>query len=172
MRRTLPVAPLAALVVAACLGAGPPPVPTNVASAEFPAGAPPDRIEVTTIDRLPLREAELVAPDGHATPALSVIANPRPTATFSQQFPRSAYAGPNLGVNSIGSNALTPGVVGGAPETRTQLLAIVSNATIQLPDPAAYRRDWRQYRVRLQLGSPPETETREIAAPAPPRYLP
>ena len=59
-------------------------------------------------------------------------------------------------------------MVGTAPLTQTRLLAIVSNATIQLPDPVAYRRDWRQYRIRLRFGDPPQVETREIAAPAPP----
>ena len=32
----------------------------------------------------------------------------------------------------------------------------------------ANRRDWQKYRIRLSFGDPPQVETREIAAPAPP----
>ena len=59
-------------------------------------------------------------------------------------------------------------MVGAAPLTQTRLLAVVSNAAIQLPDPVAYRQGWQKYRIRLTFGDPPQTETREIAAPAPP----
>jgi hypothetical protein len=156
------------LLVAACGGEGPTPLPNDQVRAGFPAGGVANQIEVSAIDRLPLRGAELVAPDGHATPALSVAANPAPTETFSQQYPGGNYSGPNFGVSSIGSNALAPGVVGAAPTTESKLLAVVSNASIQLPDPVAYRRDWQNYRIRLRFGDPPQAETREIAAPAPP----
>jgi hypothetical protein len=45
----------------------------------------------------------------------------------------------------------------------------VSTADIPLPDPVAYRRDWRKYRIRLTFGTlPGEIETHEIAAPEPP----
>ncbi|MGA8550040.1 MAG: hypothetical protein WB678_07360, partial [Stellaceae bacterium] len=92
-----------------------------------------------------------------------------PTENFSQQSPTGAYSGSQFGVSSIGSNALSPGVVGGAPRTQTTLLAIVSSASIPLPDPVAYRRDWQKYRIRLHFGTPPDqVETREIPAPAPP----
>jgi hypothetical protein len=158
----------AVLLVAACVGGSPSPLPTNQIRASFPAGGIANQIEVTAVDRLALRAAELVAPDGHATPAATITANPAPTQVFSQEA--QAYANPGLGypAGTIGSNALTPNVVGGAPETRSKLLAIVSTASIPLPDPAAYRRDWQGYRIRLRLGDPPEVQTREIAAPAPP----
>ena len=55
-----------------------------------------------------------------------------------------------------------------APQSQTRLLAIVSTASIPVPDPVAYRRDWQKFRIRLHFGSPPQLETREIAAPAPP----
>ena len=46
---------------------------------------------------------------------------------------------------------------------------MVSNASIPLPDPVAYGRDWRSYRIRLSFGDPPgEVETRELDAPEPP----
>lgn len=125
-----PAGLFALLMLAACAGSGPTPVPDDTARARFTPGGNINQIEVTTIDRQPLRGAELVAPDGHTTPALSVAANPAPTQSFSAEFPQIPTSGPNYGVSSIGSNALVPGVVGTAPLTQTRLLAIVSDATI------------------------------------------
>ena len=156
------------VLLAACGGSGPAPLPTNQIRADFPPGGVANQIEVTATDRLALRAAELVAPDGHTTPASSIIANPAPTTTLSSEFASGVGSGPSYGVTSIGSNALTPNVVGTAPLTETKLLAILSTASIPLPDPEAYRRDWQHYRIRLVLGNPPQVETREIAAPAPP----
>lgn len=158
----------AVLLLAACGGGGVAPLPTDQVRASFPPGGIVDQIVVDAIDRLPLRAAALVAPDGSATPALSITANPAPTRTYSAQSPNNPYAGANFGVANIGSNALAPGIVGAASQTETTLLAVVSTAEIQLPDPLAYRRNWRKYRIRLRFGDPPQVETREIAAPAPP----
>lgn len=155
------------LGLAAC-GSGLVPLPNNEVRAAFAPGGIADQITVDAVDRLPLRAADLVAPDGHVTPALSLSAKPAPTQTYSQSLPAGPETGPHFGVSSIGSNAFAPGVVGAAPLTQARLLAVVSNAAIQLPDPVAYRRDWQKYRLRLTFGDPPQTETREIAAPAPP----
>jgi hypothetical protein len=156
------------LLLLGCAGAGPAPGPSEQIQSGFARGGVANQIEVSAVDRLPLRGAELVAPDGHTTPALSITANPAPTTTFSQEFPTGPYTGPNYGVANIGSNALAPGIVGAAPTTQTKLLAVASSASIQLPDPVAYRRDWQKYKIRLRFGDPPQVETREIAAPAPP----
>src|SRR5437870_8045164 len=59
---------LAAILLAACADSGLPPV-TDQIRARFPPGGVVDVIEVDAIDRLPLRKAELVAPDGQTTPA-------------------------------------------------------------------------------------------------------
>lgn len=165
---------LTVLLVAACSGAGAPPtaLPTDRARASFPAGGIADTIEIDAVDRLPLRSAELVAPGGAATPATAIAANPAPSESLFQQSPNGPYAGTAgtaFAVGSIGSNALAPAVVGAAPRTETKLLAVVSTASIALPDPVAYRRDWQKYRIRLRFGDPPgQVETREIAAPEPP----
>jgi hypothetical protein len=156
------------MLLAACAGGGPAPVPTNQITASFPPGGVANQIEVMAIDRLALREAELVAPDGHTTPALSVTANPARTETISQQFASGVGSGPGYGLNSVGSIAATPNIVGAATTTQTTLLAIVSSASIPIPNPAAYGQNWQHYRIRLTLGIAPDVETREIAAPAPP----
>jgi len=156
------------LLLAGCGASGPASLPNDQMSASFPPGGIVDQIEVNATDRLPLRAAVLVAPDGRATPALSITANPAPTESFSQQFPNSPYASANFGVAGIGSNALSPALVGAVPNTQTKLLAVASSASIQLADPLAYRRNWQKYRIRLSFGDPPQVVTREIAAPAPP----
>ena len=66
-------------------------------------------------------------------------------------------------------NVPSSAVTGGAPQQRAALLAMASTASIPLPDPVEYRRDWRSYRVRLSFGDgPSEVETREVDAPEPP----
>ena len=164
------------LLLAACPGTGPAPLPNDQIRAGFPPGGIANQIEITAIDRLALRGAELVSPDGYVTPALSVTANPAPTDFFTQQSLGVTYSAPEFGVTSVGSGGLTniapnpatPKPVGAAPQTETRLLAILSTASIQLPDPAAYDRNWQRYRIRLRFGDPPDVEIREIAAPSPP----
>jgi hypothetical protein len=168
--------PILLLLLAACSDTGPAPLPNDQIRAGFPPGGIANQIEITAIDRLALRGAELVSPDGHVTPAISVTANPAPTDVFTQQSLGVTYAAPKFGVTSVGVGGLTniapspvtPKPVGAAPQTETRVLAILSTASIQLPDPAAYDRDWQRYRIRLRFGNPPEVETREIAAPSPP----
>lgn len=159
---------LTVLTLAACAGA-PSTLPTGQIRADFPAGGIANQIEIQAVDRLALRSAALVAPDGHATPAVSITTNPAPTETVSPQL----WSGPNTGAvlsgGIGGSNALSPGLVGASPQVQSRLLAVVSTASITVPDPVIYRRDWQKYRIRLDFGTPPgEVETQEVAAPAPP----
>ena len=80
----------------------------------------------------------------------------------------SGLASATAALTTAKSN-LTQVQAGAALQGEQQLLATVSTAEIALPDPVAYRRDWRRYRIRLTFGTPPgEIETREIAAPEPP----
>jgi hypothetical protein len=173
MRRIVPVM-LLLMLGAACDNEGAPPssAPTAQLRASFPAGGIVDTIVVDAIERLPLRAAELVAPDGTATPAsyVNVAASPR-------------FA---TGQVVAGDPWLTPLSGGGGPaplighaealaamQSQSQLLATVSTADIPLADPVVYRRDWTRYRIRLTFGTPPSAvETREIAAPEPPPQAP
>ena len=71
--------------------------------------------------------------------------------------------------NALAALALPNAQAGAALYSNQQLLAMVSRADIPLPDPVAYRRDWRDWRVRLTFGTPPgELQTLVIAAPEPP----
>jgi hypothetical protein len=153
---------------AGCGGGGPAPLPTGQIRAYFPAGGVADTIEVDAIDRLALRRAELVAPDGRTTAAISIAARPAPSNSALLALPTGSYAGGALAFGASIVNPPNAGVVGTAVQAQSQLLATVSSATIALPDPVAYRRAWQKYRLQLRFGDQPNAESREIAAPEPP----
>jgi len=166
MRRCLMILP--SLIVLAACADGPPPAsgPQQGVRASFPPGAVTDVIRVDAIDTLPLRTAELIAPDGTATPAssLDVDANPRTIggqSTLSDPW-RASMLSPN------GNDPLPTASVDQAMRSQIQVLLTVSTADIALPDPVAYRRDWADYKIRLGFGAPDNRlDTREIPAPAP-----
>jgi hypothetical protein len=159
----------AVILLAACADSGLPPLAADQIRARFPPGGVIDVIEVDAVDRLPLRKAELVAPDGLATPATYLNVVPSPGMTLDREFATSPYAGNTFGYGNITANLVTPGGGVGAPQQWVAVLAMLSTASIPLPDPVEYRRDWRDYRIRLDFGDPPGAiETRELAAPEPP----
>ncbi|HEX4615277.1 MAG TPA: hypothetical protein VH230_05115 [Stellaceae bacterium] len=155
-----------ALVAACAPASGLPPLPADQVSARFPPGGVVNSIEVDAIDRLPLRTAELVSPDGQATPASYLHVNPSPSVTFYQRQIDTPYEGNLFG---IGNFAPAPAVVTGAPQGDAQFLAMVSTASIPVPDEIEYRRDWRSYRIFLSFGDlAGEVERRVLPAPEPP----
>ncbi|TMJ66185.1 MAG: hypothetical protein E6G83_11120 [Alphaproteobacteria bacterium] len=142
------------------------PLPTHQVSARFPPGGVVNSIEIDAVDRLPLRTAELVSPDGQATPASYLHVNPSPSVTFYQRQIDTPYEGNIFG---IGNLAPVPAVVTGAPQGDAQFLAMVSTASIPVPDEIEYRRDWRSYRIFLSFGDlAGEVERRVLPAPEPP----
>jgi hypothetical protein len=135
-------------------------------SARFPPGGVVNSIEVDAIDRLPLRTAELVSLDGRTTPASYLHVNPSPSVSFYQRQIDTPYEGNVFG---IGNLAPVPAVVTGAPQGDVQFLAMVSTASIPVPDEIEYRRDWRSYRIFLSFGDlAGEVERRVLPAPEPP----
>jgi hypothetical protein len=160
---------LTVIVLAACADTGLPPLATDQIRVRFPPGGVVDVIVIDAVDRLPLRQAELVAPDGQTTPASYLNVNPSPGVNFDQEFVNSPYAGNSFGVGNFTAGVAAPGLTPGAPQQRIAFLAMVSTASIPLPDPVEYRRDWRGYRILLGFGDPPgAVETHELAAPEPP----
>jgi hypothetical protein len=155
-----------ALLAACAPESGLPPLPTDQVSARFPPGGVVNSIEIDAIDRLPLRTAELVSPDGRATPASYLHVNPSPSVTFYQRRIDTPYEGNIFGVGGV---AQAPSVVSGAPQGDAQLLAMASTASIPVPDEIEYRRDWRSYRIFLSFGDlAGEVERRVLPAPEPP----
>jgi hypothetical protein len=160
---------LALLTACGSAESGLPLLPTDQVRARFPPGGVVDAIEVNAVDRLPLRNAELIAPDGETTAASYLHVDPSPTLTFSQRFVDSPYAGNAFGVPNIVSGAPFPADLAGAPQGRAELLTMVSTASIPLPDAIAYRREWRSYRIFLSFGDfAGEVERRVLPAPEPP----
>jgi hypothetical protein len=159
-------------VLTACGGAGLPPLPTGRVSASFPPPSlvntgPADVIVVDALARLPLRHAELVAPDGRTTPATAIDVNPAPGSIAYQAPAAHPYGSAFAGFGP--SEELLPAPAGAAPQIESRLLEMRSIASIALPDAIAYGRDWRHYRIRLTFGTPPAPlESETIAAPAPP----
>jgi len=86
MRRLVPVL-LPLILLGACTGGDAAPPPAG-ATAElhvgFPSGGVADTIAISVIDRLPLRAAELIAPDGAAIPANWIQANANPRVVTGQ----------------------------------------------------------------------------------------
>jgi hypothetical protein len=170
MRAALLVPLLFALT--ACGTAGLPLLPAHRVRASFPPPSlvntgPADVIIVDALDRLPLRRADLVAPDGAITAASAIEVNPAPGFSKYQAPANFPYGGAFSGLGP--HEKLLPVPVGAAPQVDSRLLEMHSLASIALPDPIAYSRDWRHYRIRLTFGTPPAPLAREtIAAPAPP----
>ncbi|HEX3418148.1 MAG TPA: hypothetical protein VHT21_17350, partial [Stellaceae bacterium] len=112
-----------ALVAACSPESGLPPLPTDQVRARFPPGGVVNSIEVDAVDRLPLRTAELVSPDGQATPASYLHVSASPSVTFYQRQIDTPYEGNLFGIGNV---APVPAVVTGAPQGEAQLLAMVS----------------------------------------------
>src|SRR5204863_4172777 len=145
---------------------GLPPLPADQVRARFPPGGVVNSIEIDAVDRLPLRTAELVSPDGQATPASYLHVNPSPSAAFYQRQIDTPYGGNIAGIVNL---TPVPAIIAGAPQGDAQLLAMVSTASIPLPDEIEYRRDWRSYRIFLSFGDVAgEVERRVLPAPEPP----
>jgi hypothetical protein len=158
------------VALSACtVESGPVSLPSDQVRAYFPSGGVVNAIEVDATNRLPLRTAELVAPDGDATPASYLHVSADPGVTYYQRFFNSPYVGNAAGVGDIAAGNPVTLDIGGAPQGTIRLLAMVSTASIPLPDEIAYRRDWRSYRVFLSFGDlSGEVERQVLPAPEPP----
>jgi hypothetical protein len=140
------------------------------AAARFIPGDDVMAIQVSVNDRLPLREAELVGPDGAVIAAASVdVAS---ASAYRQPFSEQSFAG------GPGSNpaavALPLGGLGNIAPPGSQTVTVDqfrSTALIRLDDPGSYARDWRLWQVRLRLGDPPHITTLTLPAPQPPPSL-
>ena len=158
-------------LMAACADeSGPPPLASDQVRVSFPSGGLVNAIEVDATNRLPLRSAELVDPDGQATAASYLHVSDDPGVTYYQRFFNSPYVGNAMGVGTVVvGNPVTTDIGRGAPQGSIRLLAMVSTASIPLPDEIAYRRDWRSYRIFLSFGDlAGEVERQVLPAPEPP----
>ncbi len=163
------------IVLAACANAPPPGsgAPQQGVTASFPPGGVVGVIKIAALDPAPAaRGRRLVAPDGteSAASSLDVDANPQNRSADRARSP-IPWRPSMLGSNGI--NPLPSGVTDPTVRSRNQLLLTVSTADITLPDAVAYRRDWANYKIRLNFAGPGDSlDTREIPAPQPPPEKP
>ena len=102
-------------------------------------------------------------------PAIYIAVDNNPRVAVGQWSLANRWDSLGSQDNALAALALPNVQAGAALQANRQLLAMISRADIPLPDPVAYRRDWRDWRVRLTFGTPPgELETLVIAAPEPP----
>lgn len=155
------------LLLAACGGGGLSPLPADRLTTSFPPHGLANTIAVDALARQPLRRAELVTPDGRTLASGTIDIAPAPDAIAYQALASRPYGGSLAGLGP--PESVVPPAPGAAPQTESRLLEMHSTAAIRLPDPLAYARDWRRYRIRLVFGTPPAAvESRVIPAPAPP----
>lgn len=161
---------LLSLALLAACDAGPPTaLPTAEVTAGFPKGGVVDTIQINAVDPLPLRAAELIAPDGTTTPAQNVVATAHPSSSTGQFGGGDSFRSAFSPQSNLVAGVVPPNqTYSGTPRQETQLLITMSTASIPLPDPVAYRRDWEHYRIRVEFGGPGGAETRELPAPEPP----
>src|SRR5215469_14416516 len=131
--RTVAALLTSALLTACGPESGLSPLPTDQVRARFPPGGVANAIEVDAVDRLPLRTAELVAPDGDATPAFYLHVNPSPSVTYYQRFPSGPYGDNTFGIGDLAASAPFLADLAGVPQGNSQLLAMYSTASIRLP---------------------------------------
>jgi hypothetical protein len=167
MHRLLMILPLLVAVVA-CADAPPPLAgPQQGVRVSFPPGGLVNVIRIDALDTLPLRTAELVAPDGTLTEAASLEVDANPRTIGGQEALNDPWRSSVLSSN--GNNPLPTGIVDPVVRSQNQVFLTASTADITLPDPVAYRRDWSNYKIRLGFAGPGhQLETRELPAPQPP----
>jgi len=164
MRRFLA---LALLVLAACAEQAPSPPPAPPMTVGFAADMP-DVIQVSMIDRQPVEQATLLAPDGRSFVAYQISRDQIAVA----QDPGIA-AGVGMGVFGGSANGISSGFGIGFPlfgsPPPPAVPVVQSHALIHVEDMAAYRAGWQQWKLRLRMGSPETTEHDvEFPAPRPP----
>jgi hypothetical protein len=165
--RRLPLTLLSLIALAACTDApAPPSLPQQGVRASFPRGAVVNVIHVDALDALPLRGAELVAPDGTTTPANYLNVDRMPQSSSGQSTFDNPWRSSGLDFNGV--SPLPNAGLGATVRSQNTLLLMVSTAEIPLPDPVAYRRDWANYRIRVNFGGVGGQDTQEIPAPKPP----
>ncbi|MDY0881871.1 hypothetical protein ACFPL7_19990 [Dongia soli] len=127
----------------------------------------PSRIDLTVRDPLPVADARLVDPQGNATTAVRIDRN-------RVNYRRGSGVQPGIGAGAAGgsSSGVTAGVGlgvtiplfsgGDSDNTVTE-----SRASFRIPDLAAYRKTWQQWKIQVDLSDGSSERSMELQAPAP-----
>jgi len=132
-----------------------------------------DTLEVQVTDREPVTRAELAAPDGRI-----FLAQRIDRERLTRQG--GGYGQPSLGVGvgvaggsgghvgtGVGVGFGFPFIIGGSDDYGYREPRVTSTALIHVPDMAAYRAQWQQWKVRVYLGEGASQRMIEVAAPQP-----
>ena len=171
-----------ALLLAACGGGdGPARTQRGLGPSYSPPAAPtrgpvtagwtdlePRQIEVRVTDRMAVAAVTLLGPGGRAIAASSIDrlrVSGMPRGGFSPSLAVGASGGSNGPVSSAFGLGLPLGGIDNGPADQQ----VLSVALIDLEDPAAYRASWRDWTIRIEVGTAATVHrTIEIAAPRPP----
>ena len=167
---------ISAFLMAGCSNnqgsAGPRSSPANPVVTSF-SGSEQDTLQVQVTDREPVTRAELAAPDGRI-----FLAHQIDRERLTRQD--GGYGQPSMGVGvgvgggsgghvgtGVGVGFGFPFVIGGADDNGYREPRVASTALIHVPDKAAYRAQWQQWKVRVYLGDGASQRMIEVAAPPP-----
>jgi hypothetical protein len=162
---------LAALLLAGCWGASAPPPPRQSVISRFVTGSP-DQITATITDPLPVKTALLKMPDGRTVAAQQID---KERNVYNERG--GYYGGPGFGVGVAGGSngGVSSGIGFGIPlggggygGTRSHSMT-TSTVKFKVPDMAAYRRDWQQWVLHVELDDGANRRTIETLPPAPPQ---
>jgi len=168
---TFRLTPLAfILLLAGCWGGSEAPPPRESVVSHFVLGST-NEIQTTIVDVLPVKAAMLKLPDGQQLAALQID---KERNVYNENY---GY-GPNVGVGVAGgSNGVVSSGIGfgfpffgggGGSSYRTHSMT-TSTVRFQVPDMAAYRRDWQRWVLHIDLDDGANRRSIETLPPAPPK---
>lgn len=162
---------LAALLLAGCWGSSAPP-PRQTVISRFVMGSP-DQITATIIDPLPVKAAVLKMPDGQVLVAQQIdkernVYNERSGYYGGPGFGVGVAGGSNGGVSSGIGFGIPLGGGGGYGGTRSHSMT-TSTVKFKVPDMAAYRLNWQQWVLHIDLDDGANRRSIETLPPAPPQ---
>ena len=127
----------------------------------------PSRIDLTVRDPLPVADARLVDPQGKVTAATRIDRdriNYRHNRGVEPGMGVGVAGGSNSGISTgVGLGVTIPLFSGGDNEDSFT----ESRASFRIPDMAAYRKTWQQWKVQVDLNNGSSHRSLELAAPAP-----
>ena len=129
--------------------------PANPVVTSF-AGSEQDTVKVQVTDPQPVTRVELAAPDGRIF--------------LAHQIDRERLTrrgGCCWGGSGVGLGVGFGFPLGDAREPDYGPAGVASTALVQVPDMAAYRAHWQQWKVRIYLGEGGSERMVEVAAPQP-----
>ena len=132
-----------------------------------------DTVRVQVTDPQPVTRVELAAPDGR-----TFLAHQIDRERLTRQG--GGYGQPTMGVGVGGGSSSGWGrrsgvgvgigfgfPLGDASQSAARPVGVTSTALVRVPDMAAYRAQWQQWRVRIYLGEGASERMVEVAAPPP-----